>query len=84
MAVIAFGCFDMGDQDCFVCEGVRASRSLDLGGFITACWILIYTRAQACYSPPLTPPLSSPEPVASVNLIPPSGIGTIGASNPSR
>lgn len=79
MAVIAFGCFDMGDQDCFVCEGVRASRSLELGEFITACWVLIYTQVQVCY-PPLPP---TPKRVASVCLIPLSGIGSIGASNPS-
>lgn len=56
MAVIAFGCFDMGDQDCFVCEGVRASRSLELGEFITACWVLIYTQVQVCYPLPSLPP----------------------------
>lgn len=79
MAVIAFGCFDMGDQDCFVCEGVRASRSSELGGFITACCVLIYTREQVC-----PPPSSSPMPEASVSLIPSSAIASIGASNPSH
>lgn len=33
---ISFGCCDTEDEDCFVCEGVRASRSLEMGGFITA------------------------------------------------
>lgn len=81
MAVITFGCCDMGDQDCFVCCGVRASRSLELGGFITACWLLIYTRALVAPTP--TTPTTTTMPVASVRLIPQSGINSIGASNPS-
>lgn len=82
MAAIAFGCFDMGDQDCFVCEGVRAGRSLELGGFITACWVLIYTGAQVFqhYHPPHPFP---PEPVASVCCAIPSSVGSIRADTHS-
>lgn len=77
MALIAFGCFDMGGPRLFCVQGCEG-QSVIGAGRIYHCMLGIDLYPGAGLSLPSPP--SSPEPVASV--IPPSGIGSIEASNP--
>lgn len=70
MVVIALAALTRATK-IVLCVGVRASRSSALGEFITACWVLIYTQAQVCYTPA---PIRS---FSSVCFIPLSGIGLL-------
>lgn len=81
MAVITIGWCDMGDRDCFVCESVRASRSSELGGFITACRLLIYTQALVTNPSSNLKPTPTLMPAAYVCSV--SRVSTAEASNPS-